>query len=73
MFSTSREGSFCADHNGTMLHIYSDAWIQLVLVPDPNQPQHGSHLLDVIRAGVGLGLGPRLGYNMSFFRQLITE
>ena len=42
------------------------AMVEVVLAPDPNPPQHGSHLvsprmiLDVIRAGVGLGLGPRL-------------
>ena len=35
------------------------AAIPLVSVPDPNQPQHGSPrvILEVIRAGVGLGLG----------------
>ena len=33
----------------------------LVSAPDPNQPQRGSlPVLDAIRAGVGLGLGPRL-------------
>ena len=37
----------------------------LVSAPDPNQPQRGSLpvprvILDAIRAGVGLGLGPRL-------------
>ena len=37
----------------------------LVLVPDPNQPQrrslpHVISILEAIRAGVGLGLGPRL-------------
>ena len=30
---------------------------ELVSAPDPNQPQRGSF---PIRAGVGLGLGPRL-------------
>ena len=42
-------------------HIYR-ADTQVVSVPDPNPSQHGSHssitrvILDVIRAGVGLGL-----------------
>ena len=47
----------------------------LVSAPDPNQPQRGSLpvsragrlrvILEVIRAGVGLGLGPRLRRTMT--------
>ena len=43
------------------------ASMSVVSVPDPNQPQRGSLLVSrtgiywkQIRAGVGLGLGPRL-------------
>ena len=48
----------------------------LVSVPDPNPPQHGSHLvsrvgiLDAIRAWVGLGLGPRLSLHKSLIMML---
>ena len=44
--------------------------IPLVSVPDLNQPQHGSlpvshaGILEAIHAGVGLGLGPRLIYQL---------
>ena len=39
--------------------------VLVVSAPDPNQPQHGSLPVDVIRAGVGLGLGPRLECKMT--------
>ena len=41
---------------------FNSARGNIVSAPDPNQPQHGS--LPAIHAGVGLGLGPRLGETM---------
>ena len=50
---------------GLWYHTTTTAPHTLVSAPDPNQPQRGSLpvsrvILDAIRAGVGLGLGPRL-------------
>ena len=46
------------------LYCMDTACILLVSAPDPNHPSMDRFQLDAIRAGVGLGLGPRLAYCM---------
>ena len=44
----------------------SGSWV--ISAPDPYQPQRGllpvTRILEAIRAGVGVGLGPRLGFEL---------